>query len=65
MMNIIILTASYIGDDVGIVYALDNTMQSFSVTNERTNEHGDSRSRKVLANGTLLEVRGLHMNFEC
>ena len=35
---IIILTASYIGDDVRIVYSLANTMRSFSVTNGRTNK---------------------------
>ena len=35
---IIILTASYIGDDVRIVYSLANTMRSFSVTDERTNK---------------------------
>ena len=45
MMIIIILTASYIGDDVRIVYSLANTMRSFSVTDGRTNEQGDSRSR--------------------
>ena len=47
MMIIIILTASYIGDDVRIVYSLANTMRSFSVTDGRTNEQGDSRSRMV------------------
>ena len=45
---IIILTASYIGDDVRIVYSLANTMRSFSVTDGRTNEQGDSRSRMAL-----------------
>ena len=38
MAIIIILTASYIGDDIRIVYALANTMRSFSVTNGRTNK---------------------------
>ena len=38
MIIIIILTASYIGDDVRIVYSLANTMRSFSVTDERTNK---------------------------
>ena len=37
-MIIIILTASYIGDDVRIVCALANTMRSFSVTDGRTNK---------------------------
>ena len=37
-MIIIILTASYIGDDVRIVYSLANTMRSFSVTDGRTNK---------------------------
>ena len=41
MIIIIILTASYIGDDVRIVYSLANTMRSFSVTDGQ----GDSRSR--------------------
>ena len=45
MIIIIILTASYIGDDVRIVYSLANTMRSFSVTDGRTDEQGDSRSR--------------------
>ena len=38
MIIIIILTASYIGDDVGIVYSLANTMRSFSVTDGPTNK---------------------------
>ena len=38
MMIIIILTASYIGDDVRIVYSLANTMRSFSVTEGPTNK---------------------------
>ena len=38
MIIIIILTASYIGDDVRIVYSLANTMRSFSVTDGRTNK---------------------------
>ena len=38
MMIIIILIASYIGDDVRIVYSLANTMRSFSVTEGRTNK---------------------------
>ena len=38
MMIIIILTASYIGDDVRIVYSLVNTMRSFSVTDGRTDK---------------------------
>ena len=38
MMIIIILTASYIGDDVRIVYSLANTMRSFSVTDGRTDK---------------------------
>ena len=40
-MIIIILTASYIGDDVGIVYSLANTMRSFSVTDGRTEGRTD------------------------
>ena len=52
MMIIIILTASYIGDDVGIVYSLANTMRSFSVTEGRTDGgtdgQGDSRSRMYI-----------------
>ena len=38
VMIIIILTASYIGDDVRIVYALANTMRYFLVTDGRTNQ---------------------------
>ena len=45
VMIIIILTASYIGDDVRIVYALANTMRYFSVTDGGTDGQGDSRSR--------------------
>ena len=41
---IIILTASYIGDDVRIVYSLTNTMRSFSVTDGRT----DGRTNKAI-----------------
>ena len=38
VMIIIILTASYIGDDVRIVYALANTMRYFLVTDQPTNK---------------------------
>ena len=34
MIVIMMMTASYIGDDVRIVYALANTMRSFSVTDK-------------------------------
>ena len=41
VMIIIILTASYIGDDVRIVYALANTMRYFLVTDQPTNQPTD------------------------
>ena len=53
MIIIIILTASYIGDDVRIVYSLANTMRSFSVTDGRT----DGRTDKgILGVGWHIEI---------
>ena len=49
LMIIIILTASYIWDDVCIVYALaiyDAIFFGDGGTEGRRDEHGDSRSRK-------------------
>ena len=43
IIMVIMMIASYIRDDVRIVYSLANTMRSFSVTDEQ----GDSRSRII------------------
>ena len=63
MIVTIILTASYIGDDVASYMHWLYAMRYFSVTDGRTDEQGDSRSRmnlrikgEKLANGKLLHL---------
>ena len=58
MIIIIILTASYIGDDVRIVYSLANTMRSFLVTDGQ----GDSRRRIYVCTDIIQREHRLYYN---